>query len=128
MQTHLTQTPFNSMLHHENRRLTSGRSSEWLGAASDGLGGRHGGRRSLASASGESGARERVGLRGMRQGSECGCGRCSKGSWGAWAGDVGGDLGVHARWSTAVRGEGGADRAAPRRRERAGVRRNGSSC
>jgi hypothetical protein len=28
-----------------------------------------------------------------------------------WAGDVVGDLGVRARWSTAVCGEGGADRA-----------------
>jgi hypothetical protein len=31
----------------------------------------------------------------MERGSECG--RCSKRSWGAWAGDVAGDLGVHAR-------------------------------
>jgi hypothetical protein len=49
----------------------------------------------------------------MSQGRECG--RCSKGSWGAWAGNVVGDLDVRARWSTAVCGEGGADRAAPRR-------------
>jgi hypothetical protein len=35
-----------------------------------------------------------------------------------WAGDVAGDLGVRARWSMTVRGEGGADRAAPWRRER----------
>jgi hypothetical protein len=56
-----------------------------------------------------------VSLRKMRQGSECG--RCSKGSWGAWAGDVAGDLGVCACWSTAVRGEARADRAAPRRSE-----------
>jgi hypothetical protein len=44
--------------------------------------------------------------------------RGSKGSWGAWAGDVAGDLGVRARWSKMVRGEGGADTTAPRRRER----------
>jgi hypothetical protein len=50
----------------------------------------------------------------MRQGSECGCGRCSKGSWGAWVSDVARDLGVRARGSMAVRGEGGADRAVPR--------------
>jgi hypothetical protein len=41
----------------------------------------------------------------MRQGSECGHGSCSKRSWGAWEGDVAGDLGVRARvracWSTA---------------------------
>jgi hypothetical protein len=37
---------------------------------------------------------------------------------GAWAGDVVGDLGVCACWSMAVRGEGGADRAVPRRSER----------
>ena len=51
---------------HENKRLTSGQSSGWLGVASDRLGGRHSRRRSLVSASGESGARERVGLREMR--------------------------------------------------------------
>jgi hypothetical protein len=34
---------------------------------------------------------------------------------GAWAGDMAGDLGVRARWSTTVHGEGGTDRAAPRR-------------
>jgi hypothetical protein len=50
-------------------------------------------------------------LREMGQGSECGCRQGSKGSWGAWAGDVVEDLGVRARWSMAVRGEGGADRA-----------------
>jgi hypothetical protein len=49
----------------------------------------------------------------MRQGSECGCGRCSKETWGVWAGDVVGDLGVHARWSTVVRGEGRTYRAVP---------------
>jgi hypothetical protein len=45
----------------------------------------------------------------MRQGRESGCGRCSKGSWGVWAGDVAGVLGVRARWSTAVCRKGGAD-------------------
>jgi hypothetical protein len=57
-------------------------------------------------------------LREMRLGSECGCGRCSKGSWGAWAGDVAEDLRVRAHWSTTVHGEGEIDRAVPRRRER----------
>jgi hypothetical protein len=38
---------------------------------------------------------------------ESGCGQCSKGSWGAWAGDVVGVLGVHARWCTTIHGEGG---------------------
>jgi hypothetical protein len=56
-------------------------------------------------------------LREMGQGSECGCGRCSKGSWGAWAGDVAEDVDVRVCWSTAVRGEGRADRAVPRRSE-----------
>jgi hypothetical protein len=54
----------------------------------------------------------------MKQGRESGCARCSKGSWGAWVGDVAGVLGVRPRWSTAVRGEGGSDREAPRRSER----------
>jgi hypothetical protein len=52
-------------------------------------------------------------LREMGQGSESECGRGSKGSWSAWEGDVVGDLSVRARWSTVVRGEGGADRAVP---------------
>jgi hypothetical protein len=47
-----------------------------------------------------------------------GCGRCSKGSCGAWAGDVARVLGVRACWSTMIRGEGGADREVPRCRER----------
>jgi hypothetical protein len=54
--------------------------------------------------------------------------RCSKGSWGAWAGDVDGDLGVRARWSTVVHGEGeligrshGTARGAGTWRERLGV-------
>jgi hypothetical protein len=62
-------------------------------------------------------ARERVSLREMGQGSECECGRCSKRSWGAWASDMAGDLGVRARvhacWSTTGREEGGVDRAVP---------------
>jgi hypothetical protein len=62
----------------------------------------------------------------MGRGRECGCGRCSKRSWGAWAGDVAGDLGVRARvracWSTAGCGEGGADRGVPWRSERERVR------
>jgi hypothetical protein len=40
--------------------------------------------------------------------------RCSKGSWGAWAGDVARDLSMHARWSMAVHGEGGPDTEVPR--------------
>jgi hypothetical protein len=46
------------------------------------LGDRHGGRGSLERPSGEGGARARARLCEMGQGSECGCGRCSKGSWG----------------------------------------------
>ena len=51
----------------------------------------------------------------------------------AWAGNVVGDFGVRARvracWSTAGRGEGGADRAVPRRSERERARGgNGSVC
>jgi hypothetical protein len=50
----------------------------------------------------------------MGRGSECGFGRCSKRSWGAWASDVAGDLSVRARvracWSTTGRGEGRVDR------------------
>jgi hypothetical protein len=42
-------------------------------------------------------ARERARLCEMGRGSECGCGQCSKRSWGAWAGVVAGDLGVRAR-------------------------------
>jgi hypothetical protein len=68
-----------------------------------GLDGRQRGRGTSASTSDESRARERVSLPEMRQGRECGCGRCSKGCWGAWAGDVAEDLGVQARWSMAVR-------------------------
>jgi hypothetical protein len=52
----------------------------------------------------------------MRRGRESGCGRGSKESWGAWAGDVATVVGVHARWSVAVHGKGGADRGGPRRR------------
>jgi hypothetical protein len=46
----------------------------------------------------------------MRQERESGCGRCSKGSWGVWAGDVVGVLGVRARWSMVVHGDGRSDR------------------
>jgi hypothetical protein len=63
-----------------NGFLTSGRSSGWLGAAFDGLDGRHDGRGTPASASGMGKARERVSLHEMRQGRESGYGRCSKGS------------------------------------------------
>jgi hypothetical protein len=52
-----------------NEHLTSGRSSGWLGMASDGLGDRHGGHMSSVSVSGESRARERVSLRDMGHGS-----------------------------------------------------------
>ena len=90
----------------------------WLRAASDGLDGRHDGRGTPARMSGKSRAREMVSLLEMRLGRENGCGRCSKGSWGAWAGDMAGDLGVRACWSMAVREEGGADSVVPRCRER----------
>jgi hypothetical protein len=64
----------------------------------------------------------------MRQGGERGCGRCSKGSWGVWAGNVAGDLSGRATCSTAVRGEGGTDTAVPRRSEGKRARGgNGSS-
>jgi hypothetical protein len=65
--------------------------------ASSELDDRHGGRGSPARPSGEGRARERASLRKMGWGSECGCGLCSKGSWGAWAGNVAWDLGVRAR-------------------------------
>jgi hypothetical protein len=47
---------------------------------------------------------------------------------GVWTGDMAGVLGVRARWSTVIRGEGGADRAVPQciERERA-CGGNGSS-
>jgi hypothetical protein len=52
----------------------------------------------------------------MRQGErEGGCGRGSKGSWGAWADDVAGLLNMRARVSGGC-GEDRADRADPRRR------------
>jgi hypothetical protein len=94
---------------------------------------RHGGRGSPARLSGVGRARERASLREMERGSECGCERCSKRSWGAWARDVARDLSVRARvracWSTAGREEGGADRAVPRRSERERARGgNGSVC
>jgi hypothetical protein len=68
-------------------------------------------------------ARERVGMGEMRQGRESGCGRCSKGSWGAWAGDVSGVLGLRARWSKAVCGKGKADRGPTAQREGASAQR-----
>jgi hypothetical protein len=43
------------------------------------------------------------------RGERAGVGGFQKGAR-AWAGDVSDVLGVRARWSTAVRGEGGADR------------------
>jgi hypothetical protein len=61
--------------------------------------------RRVREARSESRVRERVSLREMRQGSERGCGRCSKGSYGVWEGDVAEDLGVRARWFTVVHGE-----------------------
>jgi hypothetical protein len=100
--------------------------------ASSELGDRHGGRGSPPRSSGKGKARERARLYELGRGSECGCGRCSKRSWGAWAGDVAGDLDVRARvracWFTAGRGEGGADKGFPRRSERERVREgNGSA-
>jgi hypothetical protein len=52
------------------------------------------GRGSPARSSGVGRAREEARLCEMGRGSECG--RCSKRSWGAWAGDVVADLSVHA--------------------------------
>jgi hypothetical protein len=51
---------------HGNGFLTLGQSLGWLGAASDGLDGRHGGNGTPASASGEGRARERVSLNELR--------------------------------------------------------------
>jgi hypothetical protein len=59
---------------HENRRLTSGRSSGWLGVASGELGDRHGGRGSPARSSSMGKARERASLREMERRRKCG--RC----------------------------------------------------
>jgi hypothetical protein len=92
---------------HMSEFLTSGRCS---GRPDTTLGSLDGGRGSRSGSSGGSRVREGVGE--MRQGGERGCGWCSKGSWGAWAGDVPGALGVLARWSTAVCREGGAGRGA----------------
>jgi hypothetical protein len=77
--------------------LTSGRRSWMLSAALGALDGWHGGRGSPSSSSGGGRARERVSVGEMRQERESGCGRGSKRSWGAWAGDVIGLLGVRAR-------------------------------
>jgi hypothetical protein len=113
---------------HRSKFLTSRRCSRKPSAAPGSLYGRHGGRGSPAGSGGGGRARERVGVNEMRQGRESGCGRCSKGRWGTWAGDVAGVLGVCARWSMTVCGEGGADRGA-RRSERERVRGgNGSQC
>ena len=59
-----------------------GRSLGSLGAMFGGLGDRHEGRGSPARPSGEGIARERARLCKMGRGSECGCGWCSKRSWG----------------------------------------------
>jgi hypothetical protein len=88
-------------------RPTSGRSSGSLGVASVELDDRGGGRGSPARLDGVGRARAGAGLREMRQGSECGGGRGSKRSWGAWAGVVAedsGDVRECARWSTAGTG------------------------
>jgi hypothetical protein len=98
--------------------LTSGRRSGRIGAASGALCGRHGGRSSPASSGGDDSTRERAKVGEKKQGRESGCDRGSKGSWGTWAGDVVGFLGVHARGSAVVRGEDEADRLARRHRER----------
>jgi hypothetical protein len=101
--------------------LTSGWSSGWLGAVSDELDGRGGGRGSPARSGGVSRARARVGLREMRRRTECRHGRGLKRSWGMgiamWpripATCASARSLVHDR-----RGEGGADREGPLRRER----------
>jgi hypothetical protein len=94
--------------------------------ASGGINDWHGGRRSPARSNGVGRARGKARLCEMRQGSECGCGRCSKMSWGAWAGDVAGDLGVRAQvrvfWSTAGAGKAeltGRSHGTAKERERA---------
>jgi hypothetical protein len=108
--------------------LTSRWSSGSLGVASSELDDRGGGRGSLARSNGVGRALARAGLREMRRGSECGCGRCSK-----RAGTRGRTM-----WPrfpatcTSARalvhgghGEHRADSAGPRRRER-GRARGGS--
>jgi hypothetical protein len=77
--------------------LTSRWCSGRPGAAPGGLDGRHSGRGCPVASGGRGKARERVSVGEMRQGRENGCGRCSKGSWSVWAGDVTGVLGVRAR-------------------------------
>jgi hypothetical protein len=57
--------------------------------ASGGLDGRQRDCGSPAIASDDDRARERASVCEMRQGRESGCGRGSKGSWGAWASDMG---------------------------------------
>jgi hypothetical protein len=68
-------------------------------------------------------ARTGAGPREMRRGSECGCGRSSKRSWGVWAGVVAEDSGDRrecARWSTA-----GAGRVEPTGEAHNGEREDG---
>jgi hypothetical protein len=96
--------------------LTSGRRSGRLSATPGTLYSQHDGRWSPASSGGGGRARERVRVGEMRQGRESGCGQGSKGSWGAWAGDVARVLEVCARWSAVVREDSRANRAGPRRR------------
>ena len=81
---------------HGSEFFTSGRCSGRLGAAPGALDGRHGGCGSPASSGDGGRARERVSVGEMRKGRESECGWGSKRSWGAWAGDVAGLLGVHA--------------------------------
>jgi hypothetical protein len=67
---------------HGHECLTSGRSSEWLGAVSCELDGQGGGHGSPVRSGGVSRVRAGARLREMRWGSECGHGRGSKRSWG----------------------------------------------
>jgi hypothetical protein len=105
-----------------------GAKSGSLGVASSELDDRHGERGSPARLSGEDRARERAWMCEMGWGTECGRGRCSKRSWGVWAGDGARDPDEHARvracWSTAGVGKaeltGGP--TTQRERERAGAR------
>jgi hypothetical protein len=106
---------------HEDRCLTSGRSSRRLGAVSGELGGREHGRKSPAAAGGVGRARERVELCEMRRGRSAGAGGAQKGSWArgraTWPRNpltcASAHTPVHGK-----RGGGGTDRAGPRRRER----------
>jgi hypothetical protein len=81
---------------HESEFLTSRR--RWgLGTTPGALDGRHGERRSPASSGGKVRALQRMSMGETRQGRESEGGRGSKRSWGEWAGDVAGLLGVRAR-------------------------------